>query len=58
MQCMEYSFGGYESQWSHTLTMRGHEAGLLNLVIVFWFPAFGLHRINLISEVVLSTNFL
>ena len=56
MQCMEYSFGRYESQWR--LTMRGHEAGLLNLVIVFWFPAFGLHRINLISEVVLSTNFL
>ena len=55
---MEYSFGRYESQWSHTLTMRGHEAGLLNLVIVFWFPAFGLQRINLISEVVLSTNFL
>ena len=56
MQCMKYYFGRYESQWSHTLTMRDHEAGVLKLVIIFWFPVCGLNRINLISQKSLETS--
>ena len=56
MQCMKYYFGRYESQWSHTLTMRDHEGGVLKLVIIFWFPVCGLNRINLISQKSLETS--